>query len=115
MTLPQVMAASESCPTLDADWIEQNIIRAYVRLAMEPHDMDGCRAVTLVRRSGLEVRLLEVSSDEMVGLPALWLELRSQITGATIDSLGCYEFAEEELSAAVMFVQDATHRLPLLH
>jgi len=115
MPQPEAMAARALCPALDADWIEQKIIRSYVRLAMEPHDEDGCRAVTLVRRGGLEVRLMEVPSDQMIGLPAFWLELRSQMTGATIDSLGCYEFDEDELSAAVMFVQDATHRLPLLH
>ncbi|WP_157934059.1 hypothetical protein [Microvirga ossetica] len=115
MPQPQAMAASAPCPALDADWIEQKIIRAYVRLAMEPHDMDGCRVVTLVRHSSLEVRLMEVPSEGMAGMPTLWLELRSQMTGATIDSLGCYEFDEDELSAAVMFVQDATHRLPILH
>jgi hypothetical protein len=109
------MPTGAFCPALDADWIEQKIIRAYVRLAMEPHDADGCRAVTLVRHGGLELRLMEVPSDEMIGLPAFWLELRSPTTGTTIDSLGCYEFDEEELSAAVVFVQDATHRLPILH
>lgn len=115
MPQPQAMVASAPCPALDADWIEQKIIRAYVRLAMEPHDMDGCRAVTIVRYGSLEVRLMEVPSEGMAGLPTFWFELRSQTTGATIDSLGCYEFDEDELSAAVMFVQDATHRLPILH
>ena len=115
MPQPQAMAASAPCPAQDADWIEQKIIRGYVRLAMEPHDLDGCRAVTLVRLGGLEVRLMEVPSEGMAGLPTFWLELRSRTTGATIDSLGCYEFDEDELSSAVMFIQDATHRLPILH
>lgn len=115
MTQPQAMTASGPCPALDADWIEQRIIRAYVQLALEPEDTDGSRAVTLARLGSLEVRLMEVPQAGRAGLPAFRLELRSWATGMTTDSLGCHEFDEDELSAAVAFVQKAAHRLRILH
>ncbi|WP_157934295.1 hypothetical protein [Microvirga ossetica] len=115
MPQPQAMAANAPCPLSDADWIEQRIIRAYVQLALEPNDTDGSRAVTLAGLDGLEIRLTERSLDGIADLATFWLELRSPATGATLDSLGCHEFDEDEMSAAVAFVEQALHRLRTLH
>jgi hypothetical protein len=111
----QAMAANTHCPGSDADWVEQRIVRAYVQLALEPNDPDGLRAVTLAGLGSLEVRLTEMRLDGIAGLPSFWLELRSRATGAILDSLGCYELGEDELSAAITFVQEGLHRLRNLH
>jgi hypothetical protein len=115
MSQPQAMTVHAACPARDADWIEQRIIRAYVQLALEPDDTDGSRTVTLTGLGSLDVRLTEVPHAEKTCLAPFWLELRSWATGATIDSLGCYKFDEDELSAAVTFIQESTHRMRSLH
>jgi hypothetical protein len=104
-------APRELCP----DSVEQRIIRAYVQLAAAPDDADGTRTVTVFRRGSLEVRLTEVAQDRMMSLPPFWLELHSPTSGATIDSIGCHEFDEDELAAAVEFVLEATQRLRSIH
>jgi hypothetical protein len=107
--------ASAACPELCPDSVEQRIIRASVQLAAVPDHADGPQTVTLFRRGNLEVRLTEMAQDRMMGLPPFWLELHSPASGGTIDSLGCHEFDEKELAAAVEFVLEATQRLRSLH
>jgi hypothetical protein len=110
--MPQPHAASDGDATgSDAcrDRIAQQIIRAYVQLAMT-HDVDGSRTVTLARRGGLEVRLTEAVSMERADLPPFWLEIHSLATASTIDSFGCFEFDEDELEAAVDFVCEVKQR-----
>jgi hypothetical protein len=58
----------------------------------------------------LEVRLTEMPRMELAGVPPFWLEICSPRTGSTLDSLGCFEFDEDELVAAVDFVCDAEQR-----
>ena len=91
------------------DRVEEQIIRAYVRLALTD-DADGSRTVTLARLGSLEVRLTEMPRMELAGVPPFWLEICSLRTGSTLDSLGCFEFDEDELEAAVDFICHAEQR-----
>jgi hypothetical protein len=95
--------ADATCCNECRDRIEQQIIRAYVQLALTD-DADCSRTVTLTRLSGLEVRLTEVPRTEQPNLPPFWLEIHSLTTGSAIESFGCFEFDDDELEAAVEFV-----------
>jgi hypothetical protein len=53
---------------------------------------------------GIEIRLSEAALEARPDLPAFWLEIHSLESGSTIDSLGCFEFNQDELRAAVEFV-----------
>jgi hypothetical protein len=88
------------------DRIEQQIVRAYVQLIFAD-EAGGSRTVTLSRQSGLEVRLTEMP---LPGMPTFWLEIHFLGTGSIIDSLGCFEFDEDELAAAVDFICHAQER-----
>jgi hypothetical protein len=110
--MPQPRGASEGDATgyyASRDQIEQQIIRAYVRLALS-NDADWSRTATLARLSGLEVRLTEATWSEQLELPQFCLELHSVTTGTTIDSIGCFDFGEDELEAAVDLVCEAKDR-----
>jgi hypothetical protein len=112
MEMPQPSAASKGDATDDyacRDQIEQQIIRAYVRLALAD-DAHGSRTVKLTALSGLEVRLTEAPWLEQPDLPPFWLEIHSLTTGTTIDSLGCFDFGEDDLEAAIDFVCEAKDR-----
>ncbi|MGO4523655.1 hypothetical protein AB4097_02190 [Microvirga sp. 2MCAF35] len=102
-------------PELCSDWIEQKIIRAYVQLAVGPGHGETSRTVTLGRFGTIEISLTEEYGAEMSGLPPFWLEVRAQESGGTIDRIGCHEFDEDEMAAAVAFVQEADRRLRVLH
>ncbi len=96
---------------MDADEIEQRIIRAYLRLAFTPPERNGSRAVTIVRFGGLEARLTEVPADELPpGMPSFWLEVYSSVTRSIVDSCGCTEFDDQELAAAVEMITNARQR-----
>jgi hypothetical protein len=97
------------------DRIEQKIVRAYVQLAILPDDADGSCTVTLERFGGLEVRLTETPRRGPANLPWFWLELYSHGSGSVIESLGCFEFDEDELVAAVEFVWEARRRHGTCH
>jgi hypothetical protein len=96
---------------MDADEVEQRIIRAYVQLACTPAETDGSRTVAVTRLSGLEVRLTEVPLREAApGMPQFWLEVYSHASRSVIDSCGCREFDERELAAAVEMVTNSLNR-----
>lgn len=110
--MPQPRAESKGDATgyhACRDQIEQQIIRAYVQLALSD-DAHCSRTVTLARLSGLEVRLTEAPWIDQPSLPPFWLELHSLTTGTTIDSIGCFDFGGDELVAAVDFVCEAKKR-----
>jgi hypothetical protein len=92
------------------DRIERKIVRAYVQLAILPDDADGSCTVTLERFGGLEFRLTETPRKGLAGMPPFWLELYSHGSGAVVDSLGCFEFDQDELEAAIEFVCAALRR-----
>jgi hypothetical protein len=91
------------CP----DAIEQRIIRGYVRLLFMPQ-LAGRRRTTLGWIGRREVRLTEVEpSKAQPGAPRFWVEIHCHDRNVTIDSCGCFEFDEDELSDAVGLVMEA--------
>jgi hypothetical protein len=109
-------AAEQACvdyplsSALCADEIEQRIIRAYVQLVYKAVDADNSRSVVVMRLGSLEVRLTELHpADAYHGLPSFWIEVFDWRHQASIDSVGSYEFDEDELAAAVDMIVGAAH------
>jgi hypothetical protein len=94
---------------LDADAIEQRIIRAYVQLSCNFRDRGRSRSLTVARLSWLDVRLTEVSS-EIPGMPRFWMEVYSNASQSVIDSYGCSDFDEDDLATAVEMILSADLR-----
>ena len=93
---------------LCADEIEQRMIRAYVRLVFQPVDTDNSRSVVVMRLGTLEVHLTELHPDDVTpGVPQFWIEVFDWPQQASIDSVGCYEFDEDELAAVVEMIVSA--------
>src|SRR3712207_1726291 len=91
MSMENGMLQSFAASVGDALWsdacrdrVEEQIIRAYVRLALTD-DADGSRTVTLARLGSFEVRLTEMPWTGLTGVPPFWLEICSVRTGATLD------------------------------
>jgi hypothetical protein len=93
-----------------ADWIEKWIVRTYVQLAAALDHAGRPKTVTLFRGGSFEVRPTKMAQDIKTSLSPFLLELWSSISGAIIDSLGCNDFNDDELTAAVEFVLEATQR-----
>jgi hypothetical protein len=109
--------ASVDNPTLSdlcADAIEQSIIRAYARLVFQDEETDTSRPVVVMRLGPLDVHVSETRpKDATFGLPPFWIEVFDGTSQASIDSIGCHEFDEDELAAAVeMILSAAGSRLP---
>jgi len=99
---------------LCADEIEHLIIRAYVQLVYKAVDADNSRSVVAMRLGSLEVRLTELHpADAYHGLPSFWTEVFHWRHQASIDSVGSYEFDEDELAAAVDMIVSASHETGL--
>ncbi len=98
------------------DRIEEQIIRGYVRLALAPDQTSGLRTITLSQFGALEIRLTEVSgASEATPFPPFWIEIYSHASSCVIDSCGCFEFDEDELTAAVDLVFEAQRHQPALN
>ena len=99
--------STPSPPCADPVCIEQRIIKVYLRLALTSY-VDDTRSVRLMRAGALEIWLTEVALSETTpGLPPYWLELYSPDTGTMHGRLSCFEFDEDVMEAAILFVQDA--------
>jgi hypothetical protein len=105
---------------LCADEIEQRIIRAFVRLVFQAVDIDN--SLPLVMRLGpVQVHLSEIHlEDTTLGVPPFWIEVFDGTGQGSIDSIGCHEFDEDELAAAVEMIlsaaQEAGRRIiPPIH
>jgi hypothetical protein len=107
--------ANAACRDLCPDSVEQRIMCAYVQLAAAMDHADSSRTVTHFRLGDLEISLTDVAQDRTTSLRPFWLEFRSPTSGAIIDSIGCYDFDEDELAATVEFVLEATQRLRFFH
>jgi hypothetical protein len=93
---------------LCADEIEQRIIRAYVVLVYQAVDTANRRSVVVMRLGTLEVHLTEVHPEDATpGVPPFWIEVFDWPQQTSIDSVGCYEFDENELVAAVEMIVNA--------
>jgi hypothetical protein len=93
---------------LCADEIEQRIIRAYVGLVYQAVDAANRRSVVVMRLGTLEVHLTELHPDDVTpGVPPFWIEVFDWPQQASIDSVGCYEFDEDELTAVVEMIVSA--------
>ena len=94
------------------DHVEQQIIRAYVRLMFTPDQGNGSRTITIMRVGSIEVRLTEHHQDyDLPTFPPLWVELYSPASKSVIAYCGCYEFDEDELDAAVELALSAYTQL----
>jgi hypothetical protein len=93
---------------LCADEIEQRIIRAYVGLVYQAVDTANRRSVVVMRLGTLEVHLTELHPGDVTpGVPLFWIEVFDWPQQVSIDSVGCYEFDEDELVAAVEMIVNA--------
>jgi hypothetical protein len=112
MSQPLTPGDAEARTAPCRDTVEQQIIRAYVRLMFEPKQDDGSRTITIMRVGSLEVRLTEHHQDyDLPTFPPLWVELYSHMSNSVISYCGCYEFDEDELDAAVELALSAYTRL----
>ena len=115
---------SQPCTTLgDAeartppcrDFVEQEIIRAYVRLVFTPEQGNGSRTITIMRVGSIDVRLTEHHQNyDLPTFPPLWVELYSSESSSIIAYCGCYEFDEDELDTAVELALSAYTRVDSL-
>lgn len=111
MHLRHATFTNASWVTMDADDVEQRIIRGDIQLAWMSGERNGSRTVTVARFGGLEVRLTEVPLEEVPpDMPSFWLEVYSHANACVIDSCGCREFDERELAAAVDLIMRARQR-----
>jgi hypothetical protein len=93
---------------LCADEIEQRIIRSYVGLVYQAVDTANRRSVVVMRLGPLEVHLTEIHPEDTTpGVPPFWIEVFDWPQQASIDSVGFYEFDEDELVAAVAMIVSA--------
>ncbi|MGF9764292.1 hypothetical protein AAII07_55235 [Microvirga sp. 0TCS3.31] len=97
------------------DFVEQQIVRAYVRLMFTPEHGNGSRTVTIMRVANLGLRLTEHHQNyDLPTFPPLWVELYSPESNTVVAYCGCYEFDEDELHAAVELALSAYTRLASL-
>lgn len=94
---------------LNADEIEQRIIRAYVQLTCRPRKREENHSMIVVRLPQLNVRLSE-ASPEIRGVPLFWLEAYSNGSLSVIDSYGFSDLDEDELAKAVEMIMSAGER-----
>ena len=98
------------------DWVEQQIIRAYVRLVFAQDQKNDSRTTTIMRVGTLEVRLTELCQDyDLPTFPPLWVELYCHASESVVAFCNGYEFDEGEIDAAVELILSAYNRLACLH
>ncbi|MBJ6125194.1 hypothetical protein [Microvirga splendida] len=98
------------------DWIEEQIIRAYVRLVFALDPQNGYRTITIMLVGDVEVRLTELCQDyDMPTFPPFWVELYCRTSKSVVAYCNGYEFDEDEIAAAVELIISAYQRLSNLH
>jgi hypothetical protein len=98
------------------DWIEEQIIRAYVRLVFAQDQKNGSRTITILRVGNLEVRMTELCQNyDLPTFPPLWVEHYCRASRSVVAFCNGYEFDEDEIDAAVELVLSAYARLASLH
>ena len=98
------------------EWVEEQIIRAYVRLVFAQDQKNGSRTITIMHVGNLEVRMTELCQDyDLPTYPPLWVELYCRASKSVIAFCNGYEFDEDEIDAAVELVLSAYSPLASLH
>ena len=98
------------------DWVEEQIIRAYIRLVFAQDQTNGTRTITILRVGSLEARLTELCQDfDLPTFPPLWVELYCHTRKSVLASCNGYEFDEAEIDAAVELILSAYGGLGSLH
>lgn len=93
---------------MDHDHVEQELLCAYVQLALMPNSANDCRKVVVAQTEALEVSLTEIACLERpADVPPFWVEIYSRADRSVIDSCGCFEFDDEELARAVELIIEA--------
>jgi hypothetical protein len=95
---------------LCTDGIEQRIIRAYVQLVIQAENTADSRPVVM-RLEPVQVHLTEMLPEDTIAcLPPFWIEVFDGTGQVSIDSIGCHEFDEGKLAAAVEIIVSATQK-----
>jgi hypothetical protein len=93
---------------LCADEVKQRIMRAFVQLVFRAEDTAAARSFVMMRIRGLEVHLTDLRrADITPGVPPFWIEVVDWLHQASIDSIGSYDFSQDELAAAVEMIVSA--------
>jgi hypothetical protein len=91
-----------------ADEVKQRIMRAFVQLVFRAEDTAAARSFVAMRIGRLEVHMTELRrADITLGVPPFWIEIVDWLHQAPIDSMGSYEFSQDELAAAVEMIVGA--------
>ena len=87
---------------LCADEVKQRIMRAFVQLVFRAEDTAAARSFVMMRIGRLEVHLTDLRrADITPGVPPFWIEVVDWLHQTSIDSIGSYEFSQDDLAAAV--------------
>ena len=93
---------------LCADEVEQCIVRAFLWLVFQAVHTGNSRPIVVMRLGPLEVHLSETHpKDAAFGLPPFWIEVFDGTSRVSLDSIGCHEFDDDELAAAVEMIVSA--------
>jgi hypothetical protein len=96
--------------------IEEEIIRAYIRLACTPDQANGMRTQIVAQVGALEIRMTETLLEEIPPLvPPFRIEIYSHDSETVVDSGDYFEFDEDELRAAVELIVSAQVNQSALH
>jgi hypothetical protein len=96
--------------------IEEEIIRAYVRLACTLDQPKGLRTQVVARFGALEIRMTEALLGEVPPqAPRFRIEIYSHKSDAVLDRGDYFEFDEDELRAAVELIVSAQVNQSALH
>jgi hypothetical protein len=86
--------------------LERRLARAYVLLLLVPPAADGCRRVSLGRHGDYEVRLVEFTRDNPIGVAdSLWMELYAHQRRVVLDSCRCDEIKDAAIAAEELIAQ----------
>jgi hypothetical protein len=116
MTQSAKHAAGMRGTSICRDQIEEEVIRAYVRLVCGPHEAKGMRTAIIAQLGCLEIRMTESSPEEVPSsAPSFRIEVYSHGSGTILKSGRYFEFDEDELNAAVELILSAQVNQPALH
>jgi hypothetical protein len=93
--------------TMNKNFTELRLTRAYIRLFLVPEGDDGSRTVSLARFGNYDVRLIEMPTAATAVTP-LWMELYAHDSQTAVDSCSC-DAIEEAVQVAEELIAQARH------